>query len=287
MFSKTLEKTQQLNASEAHNLWDLLKSNYLAIELMQIWENYAHDAEFKLLIRMFIRDFEKDVKKLEGELKKFGISGPDKNRAAVNTSANTEVLYDETLAQEFFVFAQENVEQLLRAIRTTTTNDEIRKFFINFAHKAVERLDHVVSYLKLKGWLDTPPMYLQTPPDIPQRLGAGGAFHLWDHLTFRYDNISQTEVFHAFAKDPEFKAILKIGLQTTLKKQVATLEKECNKHGIPLPRRPKNFAIPDKTEIFEDDYMYRLLINGIQGAAIFHAQALKQSTTEDNLRKLF
>ena len=56
---------------------------------------------------------------------------------------------------------------------------------------------------------------------------------------------------------------------------------------IPLPTRPKNFAMAENTELMEDDYMYRILITGMQGAAVFHAQALKQSTVEDGLRKMF
>lgn len=287
LFSKPEDKAQQINVSEANNLWDLLKANYLAVELMQTWENYAHDKEFKVIIKSFYTDVKKDVEALESELKKHGISGPDKYRAAVTSSANSEALYDEIIAQEFFLFAQENVEQLLRALRTTTTNDGIRKLFLNFTHNAIERLHNIISYLKIKGWLENPPLYLQTPANVSQKIAAGGVFHLWDHLTFRYDNISQTEIFHAFAKDPEFKLLLKTGLQRILEKQVAMLEKELAYYGIPLPTQPKKFAMADNTELMEDDHMYRVLITGIQGAAAFHAQALKQSTLEDGMRKMF
>lgn len=287
MFFSAQTKATTLNASEANNLWDLLKSNYLAVDLMQLWENFVHDGEFSLIIKGFINDISKDIAVLEDKLKEFGIQGPDKNRRAVNATTNTEVLHDETIAQEFFLFAQENIEQLLRALRTTTTNDGIRKLFMSFTRKAIDRLDKVISYLKIKGWLDTPPLYLQTPPEVREPLAAGGAFHLWDHLTFRYDNISQTEIYYAFAKDKEFKAMLKTGLEKTLKKQAAALEKELTRFGIPLPKQPKAFAMSEHTELFDDDHMFRTLLASIQGAAIFHAQALKQSTVEDRLRKLF
>lgn len=287
LFGNTSTKAMEINASEAHNLWDLLKANYLAVELMQIWENFAHDKEFKHIIRSFINDFGKDIQTLEGELRKYGIAGADKNRKAVNTSANTEVLYDEFIAQEFFIFAQENVEQLLRALRTTTTSDHLRNLFMNFTKKAIERLDKIIVYLNLKGWLDVPPLYLQAPAYARGKIAAGGAFHLWDHLTFRYDNISQTEIYHAFDKDGEFKAMIKTGLQKTLKMQADMLEKELMYYGIPLPKRPKNYAISDSSEILDDDHMFRMLLAGIQGAAVLHAQALKQTTLEDRLRKIF
>jgi hypothetical protein len=287
LFTKPEDKAQQINVSEASNLWDLLKANYLAVELMQTWENFAHDKEFQAIIKSFYTDIKKDVQALENELKKHGISGPDKYRAAVTSAANNEVLYDEIIAQEFFLFAQENVEQLLRALRTTTTNDGIRKLFLNFAHKAIDRLDDVVIYLKAKGWLDNPPLYPQTPANVTQKIAAGGTFHLWDHLTFRYDNISQTEIFHAFAKDPEFKLLLKTGLQRTLEKQVGMLEKEMAYYGIPLPTQPKKFAMAENTEILDDDHMFRIVLAGMQSAALFHAQALKQSTVENGIRKMF
>lgn len=279
--------TQLINASEAHNLWDLLKLNYLAVELMQIWENYAHDTEFKVIIQAFINDIKKDIVILEKQMMKFSIQGPNKHRASVNTAANTEVLYDETIAQEFFLFAQENIEQLLRGIRTSTTNDGVRTLIMNFTHKAIDRMDKLAGYLTIKGWVDTPPMYLQATENTSGQITAGGAYHLWDHLTFRYDNISQTEIYHAFAKDKEFKTVLKVGLERTLRKQAEKLEKELNRFGIPLPIQPKQFAMSQDTEALEDDHMYRTLLSGIQGAAIFHAQALKQITLEDSLRKLF
>ena len=287
LFSKPEDKAQIINIAEANNLWDLVKANYLAVELMQTWENFAHDADFKVVINSFVKSINNDIGVLEKELKKHGITGPDKNRKSVKSAMNLEVLYDEHIAEEFFVFAQENVEQLLRAIRTTTTNDGLRTLFIKFLDKAIDRLDKVVIYLKLKGWLETPPLYMQTHGDAKETIAAGGAYHLWDHLTFRYDNISQTEIFHAFAKDQEFKALLKTGLQKTLKAQAVMLEKELDKFGIILPKQPKVFAMSDSTELMEDDYMYRILLTGMQGAANFHAQALKQSTVEDRLRKKF
>ena len=37
----------------------------------------------------------------------------------------------------------------------------------------------------------------------------------------------------------------------------------------------------------EDDYLFRMLIMGIQGAGIVHAEAVKQCTTNDRIRKYF
>ncbi|MBS3948680.1 MAG: hypothetical protein KGZ57_10395 [Dethiobacter sp.] len=151
LFTKLKEPEALLNTSEASNLWDILKSNYMAVELMQIWRNYAHDTELKLLIGSFIKDLERDIKLLEKEANKFGLPGADKNRSSVNTPVNSEILRDEYLAQEFFIFAQENVEQLLRFLRTTTTNDALRKLFMKFVVQALGRADSLVQHLKIIG----------------------------------------------------------------------------------------------------------------------------------------
>jgi hypothetical protein len=287
LLTRTRETENMLSTAEASNLWDILKSNYMAVELMQIWGNYAHDSEFKRLIASYIKDLEKNIQLLEGEAKKTGLFGPDKNRSSVNTSVNSETLYDEYLAQEFFIFAQENVEQLLRALRTTTSHDGLRKLFMKFLLTAIDRADSVVQYLKMKGWIDTPPLYALAPAKA-EKLAAGEAYHLWDHLTYRYDNISQTEIFHAFAKDLDFKLLLSVGLQRGLKQQAESLEKELQYFGIPLPKRPKNFSIPDNlTAHLEDDHMFRMVLIGIQGAGMLHAQALKQCTVNDRIRGIF
>jgi len=287
LFTKLKEPEALLNTSEASNLWDILKSNYMAVELMQIWRNYAHDTGLKLLIGSFIKDLEKDIKLLEKEANKFGLPGADKNRSSVNTPVNSEILYDEYLAQEFFIFAQENVEQLLRFLRTTTTNDALRKLFMKFVVQALGRADGLVQHLKIKGWLDTPPLYMLAPANA-EKLAAGEAYHLWDHLTFRYDNISQTDIYHAFAKDLDFKVLLTVGLQKGLKKQAEMLEEELQYFGIPLPKRPKNFSIPENmTMHLEDDHMFRMVLIGIQGAGALHAQALKQCTVNDRVRAIF
>lgn len=287
LLTKSQETENMLSTAEASNLWDILKSNYMAVELMQIWGNYAHDPEFKSLIASYIKGLDKNIHLLEGEAKITGLSGPDKNRSSVNTSVNSETLYDEYLAQEFFIFAQENVEQLLRALRTTTSHDRLRKLFTKFLLTAIDRADSVVQYLKMKGWIDTPPLYALAPAKA-EKLAAGEAYHLWDHLTYRYDNISQTEIFHAFAKDLDFKLILSAGLQRGLKQQAEMLEKELQYFGIPLPKRPKNFSVPENlTAHLEDDHMFRMVLIGIQGAGMLHAQALKQCTVNDRIRGIF
>jgi len=73
---------------------------------------------------------------------------------------------------------QEEMELILRAIRTSTTNDNIRALFIKFVSAAVNDLDTLIKYLKLKGWINQPPIYPNIPASTKEKLDAGEAFHL-------------------------------------------------------------------------------------------------------------
>jgi len=286
--SKSEKQQQLVDVEEAYNLWDTLKSMYGVMERVQIWNNFAHDPEFSLIFLKALHDYKKEINILEKELEKYAIQGPQTNRAKINSSVNSEILLDKFLAHDFFLILQEHVEMFLRACVTSTTNDSIRELFLKMLTHTVDRLSNMEKYLKLKGWLETPPLYPLIPDNVKERLDSGEVFHLWDHLTYRYDNIEKTETFYDFVYDGDFKLLLKVGLQGVLKKQAAMLEKKLEYFGIPMPNHyPNVITPPDNTEILRDEFMYKDITTGMHGAAIMHAQALKQSTTNDEIRGIF
>ena len=142
-------------------------------------------------------------------------------------------------------------------IRTSTTNDGIRTLFGRFLKTALNDIDLILNYLKLKGWLEIGPYYLNTPPDVKEKITAAEASNLWDHLTFRYDNIRKTNLYLAVTHDFNFKIIIAKGLDR-LNRQTGILEQECQKYGISLPKRPPEVVIlPVGTDYMCDDQMYR------------------------------
>ncbi|MCF8022829.1 MAG: DUF3231 family protein [Clostridiales bacterium] len=283
------EKTQKmLNVSEAYNLWDILSAKYMAFERIQLWENYAHDTDLKYFLGSVLKSMQKNVRSLEKEIEKYGLHGPEGQVSDVCSAVNSQALRDEYIAIDMFEFMQESIEMLLRVIRTSTTNDRLRDLFTGILKEAVEAADDYMKYLKFKGWVRTPPMYPNIPIGVEEKLDAGEAFHLWDHLTFRNDNIEQTQRYLAFANDGDFKVLLKKGLQDVLRDQADMLEKELKHFGLPLPVRPPRVSTKvENTNIMNDDNMFRHIFNGIQGAAIIHAQAFKSSVTNDRIRKIF
>lgn len=279
-----------LNCPEAYGIWDLLSAKYQFLEKLQIWRNYAHDKDLKFLLNSIINILErKIVVELEKQAEQYGLSGPEVGVKRVNTSANMEVIRDELIAQDTFVLLQGITELMLRNLRIATTNDNFRETVIAFNKINLRMMDNMISFLRLKGWINEPPIYPNLPTGTKEVIDAAEAFHLWDNLTFRYDNILQTEFYKDLVKDLDLKALITVGLQIVLKEEASILEKECLKFGIPLPKHPERVVALPAGMKFEvrDDYIFRVILMGMIGATNIHVSAVKQSVTNDRVRKLF
>lgn len=169
----------------------------------------------------------------------------------------------------------------------SVTNDSVRGLFKKVAMEKINSMDKIVQYLKVKGWIGTPPLYKNVPQNVNEMVTTIDVANLWDHLTYRYDNVHTTEVMLHYARDLDFKLTLGMGLKT-LTEQVDMLEKELEYFAIPLPKRPGKVTMtPSNTEILNDDHMYRTLLIGLQGAAQLHVQPLKECTFNDRTRGIF
>jgi len=288
---KLFEKNQklQIDCQEAYNLWDALKSRYDAVQLIQVYQNFVHDVDFKVLVsQTFMELMDQHIKKIEKQMNTYQLLLPDRPPKSVRTPSNTEALEDKFIATRFISLFQENVTQQLRFIRTSLTNDDVRKMFVKFLKDEVDLYNNAIKYVKLKGWLGTPPMYKQVPEGSKEFLDAGEAFHLFDHLTARYDTIEKTQLYQNFAHDIDLKIILLIGLQGTLEKQVNMLEKEINKFGVALPSQPpKSVNTTEGKDMYEDSKIFRDVFTGMQYMLEQHATALRQCTTNDRIRDIY
>jgi hypothetical protein len=213
---------------------------------------------------------------------------PKRPPQSVHTPANVEAYEDRFLASIAINMIQENISQQIRFIRSSLTNEFIRKTFMDFLGEGADLYDSALKYVKLKGWLSIPPLYKQVPPENKETLDAGEAYQLWDHLAARYDTIEKTQKYQNFTHDVEFKALLKLGLQTVLEKQANELELECGKFAIILPSRPpKTISTNEGMDLYDDELIFRDIFTGMQFIMELHATALKQTTTNDRLRKIY
>jgi hypothetical protein len=284
---KTEEAQRQLNVQEVFSLWDLLKSKYNQTEHMNIYSNLAHDIEFKALLTRMLKKERNETLELEKLFRKYKIEAPSPTRKDVKTSVNTEILTDEFMAGAILFINQELIELGLRAFRSATTNDSIRSYFFNFTKTIIDVHDSYVKYVKLKGWIDPAPSYPNIPTTSSEKINVGEVFNLWDHLTFRYTTVEISEIYYVLAQDGDFKLLLKKGIQDTLNKDIIKLENELAYFGIPFPNQPKRIYEHLGTIEIPDQSMYKQILSGMQTATLVHAQSLKQSSTNDRIRKLF
>lgn len=290
MFSGKVEERQQMiDVREAFNLWDVLKSEYDLKEYCGVCYRFAHDRDFKILISLFLDELQENKITLEKMMELHGVAGPEQGRLPSNWYGNSEALRDEGISTQIMFYIQEHIENLLRCVRTSMTNEKIRNTFVAMLQRTVDISDSVYKYLKLKGWIDTPPIYLNTPAEVNEVISCSTAAHLWDHLTFRYDNIHQTKLLLSYVNDIMLRKIIERGLNKIVH-QADTLEVECKRFGITMPKRPSEVIINFQTTnafLISDDHIYRTILCGLQGASILHADALKECTVNDRIRGIF
>ncbi len=282
-----LAKQKDLDIREAFNIWDLLNSKYMAVERLQVWASVAHDTDLKLILSVHIKQLDANARILERLAERYAIKSPDRNRIQITISQDQQITTDEFIALDAFLYVQEHIENLSKMLRSAVTNDSVRKTIKKMLMKTIDELDSLIKYLTAKGWISVPPLYHQLPADLNEILGCPEAANLWDHVTLRYDNIRTTEYFISSTHDRDFKAILTVGLKR-LTTQTEMLEKELQYFGIPLPKKPAQVTLTLKyTEVLDDDYVYRIMINALQGAAILHAQSFKECIVNDRVRDIF
>jgi len=155
-------KPPVLSSGEAYMLWDMLISRYDAVMLNQIFQNVAHDPEFRILLTEGLGDIlEKQVNKLEKELNMYKIALPLRPPKSVNFEAQSGIFRDEFLFRRIFTSIQNFLDNHVRTIRTMVFNDPLRQMFIQYTLDEVDVFNKLCKFGKMKGWLTTPPMSRQ------------------------------------------------------------------------------------------------------------------------------
>lgn len=145
-----------IDVLEASLLWDMLLSRYLCIEETQIYQNYAHDPEFKEFIAAV------GIKVLEKQMNLFNIPMPKRPPKSYNQPSCDQVLTDEFIYKKILRGCQQFVDTHSRSIRSSVTNDSLRTMFNNFLNEELMLFDKLLKYGKHKGWLEQPPVYRPT-----------------------------------------------------------------------------------------------------------------------------
>jgi len=149
--NKTKEKQKLVNVQEVYSIWDYGRTKYSTLESHNIYLNFAHDTEFKAILAKRITDTRKEINHIEELLKQYKITAPKPFRKDIRTAINTEVLTDKYIASNLLFTQQELIEMTLRAFRSSVTNDNIRRFFMDYTFNEIKWLDRFIKYFKVKG----------------------------------------------------------------------------------------------------------------------------------------
>ena len=153
-------KEPQIAAIDSYFLWDQLVSRYDIIEQTQIWLNFAHDPEFRLILERGLSEaLEKQVNELERQMNKFKLPLPPRPPKSANIISDSGILTDKFMFKQVFTGIQLFIDLHAHTIRSVIHNDTLRKMFIKFANQELEIFDRLCKYGKIKGWLEVIPLY--------------------------------------------------------------------------------------------------------------------------------
>ena len=287
IFKKVNDREERLDIQEAFNVYNLLRARYVSIQTVQLFKNFVHDADWEIILDGFMKHFDKQIGILEGLGQKFRIIMPNRSPLDVNFSTSINDITDDYIYKKIFHDLIAQLMSLIHAVRSSSTNDKLRNIIIDDLKIHFEDFDTLYRFGKLKGWEETYPVYKTTIPHQEEQLSTSEAFHIWDHLNMRYEQIELIGLFSGFAHDTEFKAILDHGLYT-FNKQVSHLEQLALKLNIPLPNRPTLPVVsPIDPETIKDKFMYRNILSWELTSLDTHVRAIIETIRNDSLRKLW
>ncbi|MBM7557451.1 DUF3231 family protein [Halanaerobacter jeridensis] len=282
----TLKKPHtRISSQEAHQLWNLSQMHHIFLNNIRLNINFVHDKDFKYVLKKHCDYFQTEVEKIETIMEKYSLKSAKPSPPNINLPERVELMQDENIANLLYVFLKANISVQIKTINDAIFSDQLRQIFIEFIKEAVNKLHQYIEYLKSKNWIEYPPLYKSSKTG--EEIAANEIYHLWEHLNYRYVHIHQTKIYTGFVSDNDFKLILNKGI-TVLQKQTAELEKLLSKHGVTLPTKfPNSIPYPQTTEILGDEYIFNMVLNGMQNAAFLHGASIQEMIVDKEVRSFF
>ncbi len=287
IIKKTKSKKELIDIQEAYNIYNLLRARYVSNQTVQLFMNFVHDTDWEITLEGFMKHFVKQIDILEELGEKFRIIMPSRPPLDVKFATRINDITDEYIYKKIYHDLVAQLMSLIHAVRSSSTNDNLRNIIIKDLIVHFEDFDTLYKFGKLKGWEETYPVFKTTMPHQEEQLSTSEAFHIWDHVSLRYEQIELIGLFVNFAHDTEFKVILQHGLYI-FNKQVSHLEQVAIKLNVPLPNRP---TLPEKSpidpETIRDKFMYRNILSWELTSLDTHVRAIIETIRNDSLRKLW
>jgi len=152
------DKQTKVHTGEVFQLWTHLVMRYDIYELTDIFQNYAHDIEFKAMLSFGMNVLQNEINEIEKEMDNLGIALPPRPPKSINTSGNTEVLRDELMFRIVYMGIQNFMSEHLRNVRMMHS-PRLRAMSIRMGRNETDFFVKMSDYGELKGWLFIPPAY--------------------------------------------------------------------------------------------------------------------------------
>ncbi|MCJ7689225.1 MAG: DUF3231 family protein [Clostridiaceae bacterium] len=287
LIKKVKKREEELDIQEAFNIYNLLRARYVSAQTVQLFKNFVHDVDWQIILDQFQKNFEKQIDKLENLGEKFRIIMPNRPPVDIKFATRINDITDDYIYKKIYHDLVAQLMSLTHAVRSTSTNDNLRHTIIQDLIIHFEDFDTLYKFGKLKGWEETYPTYKTSIPHKKEQLSTSEAFHIWDHIVMRYEQIELIGIFASFAHDTEFKVILQHGLYI-YNKQVEKLEALALKLNVPMPNRASlPVASPIDPEIIKDKFMYRIILSWELASIDAHVRATIETIRNEPLRKLW
>jgi len=287
IIKKVKNRDESLDIQEAFNVYNLLKTRYVSIQTVQLFKNFVHDVGWEIILDKFQKDFEKQIVILDELGRKFRIVLPNRPPVGIKFATRINDITDDYIYKTIYHDLVAQLLFLIQSVRSTGTNDNLRNIIVKDLIIHLEDFDTLYRFGKLNGWEETYPNYKTSTKQAKEELSASEAFHIWDHITMRYEQIELIGIFSSFAHDTEFKVILEHA-SNIYNKQINTLEQLALKLNVPLPNRPAlPVTSPIDPETVTDRFMYRIVLNLEFTSLDTHVTAIIETIKNEALRKLW
>ncbi len=148
LFKRARSNTEQIDIQEAYNIWNWLRIRYNSLETIQFYQNLVHDRDFSLLLDRFLKDVEKNMSTMEQEGAKFKIPVPERPPLELKFEASINQVTDKFIYRKILADMMAELFTISRAVRSSTTNDRLRKIFIDDMQTHLRNFELLYKYAK-------------------------------------------------------------------------------------------------------------------------------------------